>query len=135
MEDPGELAARLVQKHMPKLGTLRKSCTYKEMTDDTYDTSNGNATDVSVATFPGIMIVFAAFNFTKTLAGIMQNDEKVILDIDKKAIFPSLDLSIAPKVNDQIVAPDGVIWRVMGIGGDPKPAIHTLHVRPLDQTP
>ena len=130
MGEPGALAASLLQKHFPKFGTFRKSCTYNEVGDSGYDTTIGTVTPV-VLSSTSIEIIFDEFTFTQTQASTMQGDETRILQIDMKAIFPSLDLSVTPKVNDLIVQ-DTTTWRVMGISLDPKPAHYELHVRPVD---
>lgn len=130
MSDPGALAASLLQKHFPKFGTFRKSCTYKEMADSTYNATTGAVTAVVTSTTT-INIIFDEFGFTVVNAATSQGDELNILTIDRKAIFPALDLSISPKVNDLIVE-GSTTWRVMGISLDPKPAHYELHVRPVD---
>lgn len=135
MADPGALAASLIQTHFPKFGTNRKECDYRQMGETTYNTATQTGTPVISQTHPGLFIIFANFNFTQTQAGEMQKDGEPILSIDKKAIFPALDLPFPPQANDRIVDDENIVWRVMGISGDPKPAIHTLHVRPLNIEP
>ena len=130
MGDPGALASSLLQKHFPKFGTFRKSCTYKEVDDSTYNTATGSATPV-VLSSTSIEIIFDEFSFTQTQSSTIQGDESNILQIDRKAIFPSLDLAVTPKVNDLIVE-GTTTWRVMGISLDPKPAHYELHLRPVN---
>ncbi len=79
----------------------------------------------------GVEIVFDEFTFSINSAQVQQNDEVPVLSIDRKAIFPVLNLTVKPSINDRIVDPDSVIWRVIGIGGDPMDAHHSLHIRPI----
>jgi hypothetical protein len=130
MSDPGALAANLLQKNFPKFGTFRKLCTYKDVADPIHDPSTDEVTPVTNSSTQ-IYIIFDEFNFTLTQAAIMQGDESNIISVDRKAIFPALDLPVVPKVHDLIVE-GSTTWRVMGLSRDPKPAHHELHVRPIN---
>lgn len=132
MVDPGLLATQLLQKNFPKFGSFRKSCVYHSMLDMEYDPETGSTTEIPNPENPpqDLYIIFDEFGFTKNQSGERQNLEEPILSIDKKAIFPSLDLPFMPRVNDQIVDEENLVWIVIGISEDPKPAHFELHVRP-----
>ena len=130
MTDYGTLAATILQKNFDKFGSFRKLCTYTSVGDSVYDPVTGVVVE-SIASTQPVYIIFDEFSFTTTIAGVMQPDDSSIKEIDKKAIFPSLDLAVTPKVNDKITDDNSVIWRVMGISIDPKPAHYELHVRPI----
>ncbi len=131
MSDPGAKAASLMQKHFPKFGTFRKKCTYVVLGDSVYNAAAGTTTPTVVSTHPDLYIIFGEFGFTETQSQQIQPDETPILSVDRKAGFPSLDLSVTPEVNHEITDEDGQKWRVMGLSNDPKPAYHELHVRPI----
>ena len=131
MTDPGLLAAQLLQRNWHKFGTFRTKCTFKEMGDATKNTATGVVTPVEVSSTPDRYFIFDEFNFTQTQAGVIKAGEAKIESIDKIAMIPSLDLPSVPKIADLIIDDEDVTWRVMAIGGDPKPAHYSLHVRPI----
>jgi len=131
MSDPGARSASLLQKHFPKFGTFRKKCTYVVVGVSVYNAAAGTTTPVVVSTHTNLYIIFDEFGFTETQAQQIQPDETRVMSVDRKAVFPSLDLSVTPSVNDEITDEGGQKWRVMGLSNDPKPAHHALHVRPI----
>ena len=132
MADPGELAKSLLQKNFPKFGSFRRYVTYVVKNKDGYNAGTGVVTPNPGGSHP-LWMIFLSYGSTITQSAEMENDDQVILSVDRKAVFPSADLPVIPKKGDQIQ--DGaVLWRVMGINDDPKPAHYALHCRPLVQT-
>lgn len=126
MTDPMILAQTLLQKNFPKFGKFRRSCSYKEMDNSNYNSGNGTAAEVVVSTQDFVQIIFDDAGEYATSFG----DNVTVKITDKVAIVPSLDVTVTPKVKDQIIDPDGVIWVVEGIGTDPGPVHWSLLVRP-----
>lgn len=131
MSDPGALAASLLQKNFSKFGSFRVKCNYQKVGNSVYTPSNGNASPVIESVQAGVYFIFADFTYTQTMNAQQQKDDEKILDIDKNAIVPALDLKTIPSVGDLITDDQGIVWRVMGRGSDPKPAVYQLHVRPV----
>lgn len=130
MADPGELVEKLVQKHFPKFGKIRKLCTYRRLGTPEYDNESGDNTE-TVIQEESIYIIFDEFGFTETQSQVIQKDDESILKTDRKAGFPSLDLPFVPEANDEIIRQDnGSKWNVIGFSSDPMPGYYELHVRP-----
>lgn len=132
MKDPEALAKELVQKNWPKFGKIRKLCTYYKTANGDVNTVNGNPVLTIVSTHAGIMIIFDEFTFTERQSPQGFDEETTILKSDKKAMFPSLDLSVLPMANDQIKNEEtGETWIVKGVSSDPSSALNSLHVRKI----
>lgn len=130
MADPGQLAQQLLQKHFPKFGSIRVLCTFTSVGDAEYNATTGGVVESVIGSQP-VYIIFGEFTFSDTKAPTYKEDDSVIESTDKKAIFPQLDLSFIPKINDYIT--DNVKkWRVVGVSVDPANAHYELHVRPID---
>jgi len=129
MNDPGQLAKDLLQKHFPKFGTFRQACAYAEHGEPVYDANSGLNTRTVLST-TSIEIIFA--DISEANKGVMMVSNVPVESRDRQAIFPSADLGFDPKVADSIFDASNVEWMVMAIGSDPKPAIFQLHVRPID---
>jgi hypothetical protein len=123
MADPGKLARDLIQKHFPKFGSIRRLCTYKAIPDPTYDVDTKTVSAVAT-TAASIYIVFDDIK-------VKQDDDITTLSIDRLAIFPKQDLSVAPRVGDTIDDDESIVWNVIGLGKDPAGAAHSLHIRPV----
>lgn len=126
MGDPKILAANLLQKHFPKFGTFRKSCTYKETGDASYNTSTGVPTPVVISTQANVQMIFDSA--AKYATSFPENVD--IKETDEVVIFPQLDLVVTPSVNDLIIDDQGTTWNVVAIGKDPGPVHYELLVRP-----
>ena len=111
----------LLKKH-----GLTKACTFQVMPVQVYDANTGSVTGDPTATHP-LDIVFDEFNHAAV-------DGEAIRFTDRKALFPVLDLPVVPHINDRIVSPSNVTWRVVaGPPSDPADAHYSLHVRPIDE--
>jgi len=128
MSDPGVLARTLIQKYFPKFGTIRKQIEYRKMSDTNYTPGN---IQVSVLSSHTLDVIWDEFSFTSTMAALLQKDDSAILDVDKKVIFPALDLPVSPALTDRIVDDSGDTWAIMAIAADPADAHFELHVRPI----
>lgn len=132
MADPGVLAAQLIQKHWPKFGSIRKASVLIPSGNSDYNPSDGSVTtkpDVPIE--HPLQIIFDQFPQTKVYSPVGKGEEPV-LSIDRIAMFPTLDLSVVPQVEDQIkeVASNDV-WKVVGLLTDPASGHYSLHVRPI----
>lgn len=127
--DPGALVENLVQKHFPKFGTIRKECTYYQTGNSTEDIETGVVSPEIVSTHTNLFIIFDFPNASKMSHQLLDNIS--ILAIDKIAMFPSLDLSITPTVNDIIVDHLSIRWQVISIFSDPQPGLYQLLIRPV----
>lgn len=124
MADPGKLAAELLQKNFHLFGSFRKRCRYDSVDNSVYDSHNRTSTPVIKSSQEGVYIIF------DDMSGTTAFDNVAILQTDKVAIFPSLDLNAVPNIGDIIEDEDGVTWTVQNMVQDPKPAHYSLHVRP-----
>ncbi len=133
MADYGTLAQQQVQKNFPKFGNIRKLCTYKHASNSTYNATTGAVTEVLSAGV-SLYVIFDTFSFTSKMAPERHDDDTAVLSIDKKVMFPTLDLSgAAPSYGDVLIDPDGIIWKVIGKSTDPASALQELHIRPYDK--
>ena len=115
-----------VQKYWPIFiqNGLTKSCTYQVTPKQVYDPNSGTVTGPPTATYP-IEVIFDEFSS-------LAIDGEAIRVIDRKALFPVLDLPVVPRIDDRIVSPSNVTWRIVsGPPSDPADAHYSLHVRPL----
>lgn len=132
MADYGAMAEKLLQKHFPKFGTFRVSCSYSVVANAVYTPSSGNVAPVVTKVISGVFFIFADYTNTQIQAAMKRTDEQSILSIDQNAIVPALDLpGVVPKPGDLITTEDGAIWKVLARGKDPKPAHYALHIRPV----
>lgn len=131
--DPYQLAQNLLQKHFPKFGGIRKSTTYQVVADSVYDAETGSTTNTVTASYPDVLMIWDEFSFSITYAQVKKFDDSTILSIDRKVIFPSLDLPVAPAPGDRVVDDSSVTWSIIGISVDPADAHYELHVRPLTE--
>lgn len=129
MADPGILLQKQLQKNFPKLGSIRKLINYQSTADDDYVPSTGTLTP-TVVTTETIYAVFEPFSFTVVHSANRATDGITILSIDRKLIFPALDLTVTPKTNDFVIDTDTIKWRVIGVNPDPAGAHWELHLRP-----
>lgn len=118
---------KLCQKNFKKAGTILIDTIYKSTSDDTE--LNGVVTPGGTTDQP-LKILLDEFNQTINQSGYRSNDDVQILSIDKKALFPTLDLAVIPKVDD-IISIGAIEWIVKGISTDPVEALQTLHIRPF----
>jgi len=123
MRDPATTMQTLLQKHFPKFGGIRKYCNYQSLENPTYDPDTKTVTAGTISANEYLWIIFDSYSLVLV-------DDELILGIDKKAIFPALDLSVTPKINDIIVDGDLEMWNVIGVSPDPAEAHYELHVRP-----
>ena len=112
---------------------LLNDCTYKSVTSDGYNTSTGivnpgSTVDYELKNEKGVIL--DEFNQTINQSQIKSNDDVEILSIDRKALFPVLNLAATPKIDD-ILLIDSIEWIVKGISIDPAKAVYTLHIRPI----
>lgn len=128
MADPYDVLRLAVQKQFPKLGKIRKKCTYKSMGDSTVNADRSVSREVRST--EAVSIVFAEFNSTINQSGTALVPDQQILKIDRQAIFPVLDLVAVPEIGDIITDQEGKTWAVVGLNEDPAPAAYALHVRP-----
>lgn len=98
-------------------------CTYKEMGDTAY--TPGNTVTKPVVSSHELEIVFDQRTQTFFSEG------STIRSIVEIAIFPSLLLPVAPKINDLIVDPSLKEWEVVAILKDPVDAHYELTVKPV----
>ena len=133
MTDPMVMAQKLLQKHFPKFGTFRRSCSYKEMDNSTYNAVTGAVTEVVVSTQDFVQIIF---DYPSVRQGryVLFGHELIVHSINRVAIIPTLDLNVIPEAKDQIVDPDGVVWVVLAIADDPGPVHYELLIRPRGTT-
>ena len=132
MLDPKVIIDAQIQKNFPKFGGLRKLCNYKESGASVSDPATGASVPLYISE-QDIYIIFDEFRMSMSFAPDKLADGSAVRMVDKVAIFPSLDLSIIPKVTDVIVDPGGTEWRVLGKAEDPSPGHYELHVRPLSE--
>lgn len=126
-------AAILLQQNWPKFTAqgATKTCTYQQMGDSSY--VGGNVTKPIISSTPNMEIIFDALGtggsqkFQNTL-----DDGETIRSIDRVVIFPSLDLPVVPKINDLIVDPSLIEWKVKATADDPVDAHYELWVRPIN---
>lgn len=133
MANYGTLLQVKIQKEFPKFGDIRKLCTYKHASDSVYNATTGNVTE-SLDAGVSLYIIFDSFNFTSKMAPEMHEDDSAVLSIDKKAIFPTLDLpGNPPGYGDVITDHNGLVWKVIAKSTDPADALQELHIRPYDK--
>ena len=105
---------------------LTQICTYQVMPTQAYNYNTSTVSGAATATH-SIDVVFDEFNNIAI-------DGEAIRFTDRKALFPVLDLPVVPRINDRIVSPSNVIWRVVtGPPSDPANAHYSLHIRPIDE--
>lgn len=131
MVDPGDIAKTEIQKNFPLFGTIRTLVRYSSVdpfnagTD--YDPSTGIVTQGILSEHNPFVIFLSMSEVSYTF--VEKIDDDPILEIDKVALFPSLDLPVVPKVND-IIDDTADKWKVKGVGHDPAFATWFLWVRP-----
>lgn len=109
------------------------TCTYKSMELPTYN--GGVVTKNVISQHPGTEIIFTAMG-----GGSLQKYQAMLVDgetikkIDKVAVFPSLNLPVVPKINDFIVDPSAVSFKVKAVALDPANAAYELWVRPHEES-
>lgn len=111
-------------------GYTQKSVTYRQKANVGYDASDGTITDGGDQDFPGLLVMIASYSATANQSGNMEVTDEVVLKIDRKIVFPALDLPVDPKVNDQIIH-GSILYRVIGTQSDPGPTVRILHCRPI----
>ncbi len=129
MTDPQELAQDQVYKHWAKFGKALNHCIYTKTADSDYDEETGEESSKVIAKRP-IRVIFDEFSMSSSYSSLAQSKQIEIQYNDKIALFPYLDLTLEPTINDTVTDPDGKIWTVKGIGTDPLKAHYQLHIRP-----
>lgn len=130
MADPGELIKQQVQKHFPKFGSLRKDCTYQHLGNQDYIPGNVPADNI-IAEYPLKIIVYPVTGSLLSAVSVMVDDQADILKT-RAAVFPALDLPIAPVEKDTILFPgEGGRWEIIGLSPDPAPGSYEIVIKPM----
>jgi hypothetical protein len=75
--------------------------------------------------------VWLDFKISMSRASLAKADDSTTLFVDKKVIFPALELPVTPRLTDKVVDDSNNEWSIIGIETDPARAHYTFHIRPL----
>ncbi len=101
-------------------GNIKTSVTYHSTGTNAYNTSTGAMTETGGQDL-SVSVMFTNYEQEEI-------DGDVILTTDQKALIPTLNLSVTPKITDTIIA-GSETWQVQGKKTDPAEAMWEIQLR------
>ncbi len=113
------------------LGDVAETITYRSFSSAPFSAASGTATRTET-TITGVKVILSDYSSREIDArakGVPGEDASEIRETDRKALIPSLSLSVIPKTSDRVERAGGEIWEVIKVDTDPATAAWVLQLR------